>query len=572
MHPRARRVALTDSDAEREHVPRGAAAAPVRGKVAAPQSPLADSDGEEGPSASGGRPAMLADSDGEVELSTVRGFFSSDVPRREATATALHCNHRLGEKYNREAATHDLITMAPLESKHLEWLSPDAELRLCYNLSTVRSLARMRHGRIPRPPHFRESCQASDPWLAEVATKLRDAGLADEALQAERGLFGVATIASSESEPGFEFHSRYMELMEGWTGRLGKNYLYACPLCYEELRKEQLRRQERRLRPNDATDHDGDEDCIDCALDDLLSDPLVVLSSEPMEERFAALFLFKTTQAVRAHLKAGCHAGGHNLLQRELLPGVTVTADVTERLQQYALRGTQDSLVQRWLVRGTRTTRRYKRFVDYGHSGGQLLDQTNSTSFYWRSDGFFNACRFNCLYGVVGQSALGEEDVGGRWVLPGSPEARDFLPERFSNSAQAWREIMGTDAPDSDEQGSSGAECGGSEESRGRGDHAAQLAGRPPFEESSDDGEELRQYLVGLDGRVGAYRSSMGQEARGGVPDPHLLDASPSSPSSSGSCSRPASGPGAGVLLASAKRSRPPVRKARRVDSGESSP
>lgn len=53
----------------------------------------------------------------------------------------IHCNHQKDQKYDKELATLDPITSQKLETDHVEWLSPDGSLKMCYNLSTLVQIA-----------------------------------------------------------------------------------------------------------------------------------------------------------------------------------------------------------------------------------------------------------------------------------------------------------------------------------------------------------------------------------------------------------------------------------------------
>ena len=57
-------------------------------------------------------------------------------------------------RYDEELATTDPITALPLAKVHVDWQSPDGSLRMCYNLATLRDIAKAK-GMWMQPPHFR---------------------------------------------------------------------------------------------------------------------------------------------------------------------------------------------------------------------------------------------------------------------------------------------------------------------------------------------------------------------------------------------------------------------------------
>jgi len=451
----------------------------------------------------GGAALSLGTSDGEEEDG------NEMLPTQGQRWSIPRCNHRRGEPLNDEASKHDVLTMEPLQDIHLDWTSPDGELRLCYNVDTVLNMAIVKGGRLLRPPHFREVCLPGEPWLVEVTEKLHRIGRSQEASEAQRGLARrvdqVHPRGAQDSR--FQFPDGYLHLVESWGGKLGRHRLYACPICYETL-LEECRRTPTLARGDDP-------------------DPLDVLCRAPAGERFAALLLFQTPQEVRAHLKCSVSLGGHGMVQREILPTGARGEDVTELLRQYALRGHEDNLVERWLQRGSQNAARFTRFVDYndarvswskqepalwrsrgsavgGRGRGSSVFQSSTSACYWRSDGLYNTLRFHRLLRVV----RGIVDGGGGargFVVPGSSEARNFLPHRLTDSLVVWRLLLFGDASlrdDEDEETS--------EEMSGEMD-ALELV-QPCVRAATMSDEESDECVVSGDSRLASYTQGFHEE------------------------------------------------------------
>ena len=55
---------------------------------------------------------------------------------------SLRCNESRGSKYDEVSASCDAITGEPLDCDHIEWLSPDKQLKICYNVNTLLKCAK----------------------------------------------------------------------------------------------------------------------------------------------------------------------------------------------------------------------------------------------------------------------------------------------------------------------------------------------------------------------------------------------------------------------------------------------
>ena len=58
-----------------------------------------------------------------------------------ASERELRCNETRGQPYDEKGSFKDAITLDDLEKRHIDWLSPDGNMKICYNLSTIISIA-----------------------------------------------------------------------------------------------------------------------------------------------------------------------------------------------------------------------------------------------------------------------------------------------------------------------------------------------------------------------------------------------------------------------------------------------
>ena len=58
-----------------------------------------------------------------------------------ASERELRCNETRGQPYDEKESFKDAITLDDLEKRHIDWVSPDRNMKICYNLSTIISIA-----------------------------------------------------------------------------------------------------------------------------------------------------------------------------------------------------------------------------------------------------------------------------------------------------------------------------------------------------------------------------------------------------------------------------------------------
>ena len=129
------------------------------------------------------------------------------------------------ERYDRAASTVDAITMEPLEPRHVEWISPDGNLKVCYNLSTIFRCASA-DNHLQQPPHFRGRMSAD----MHAAIK-RDFPKEYTQFYAQ----GVRSrFTNSDIDSAIE---RHRGLLNWGRDQSITGDLYCCPICYCFLHK-----------------------------------------------------------------------------------------------------------------------------------------------------------------------------------------------------------------------------------------------------------------------------------------------------------------------------------------------
>ena len=369
--------------------------------------------------------------------------------------STIKCNHRKDEKYNSENAHTDQITCERLERIHCDWWSPDNELHLCFNASTVMDMARAK-GFLPQPPHFRE--QADPKWKQEVIDTLKSLDRQDDLKLVESGDHFPRFVRNGGSGDGGDdddarvFPAAYLRILES-DYTLSSNHLVACPICYHHLKT---------LDGQDADD-----------------DPLEILSRVP--PHMISCMVFKNKTDMIKHLKDPVSEGGHGLKPKQLNVGSMKSVEVNEVCEPYGLRK-PDSIIHRWLSteRKGKAKRFYGKF-DYdstkleekkinpnsvncdGYEEGETTliakkrrcdsDEEKSEDsqidlqkgihasveavmeWYWHADAYFNNHRFLDMYRAVIQATIRGNPM--RALLPKSRQAAEYLPERLDNKKSA---------------------------------------------------------------------------------------------------------------------------------------
>ena len=151
---------------------------------------------------------------------------------KKKTMQTLRCNESRAccgassrERYDPAASAVDAITMEPLESRHFEWISPDGNLKVCYNLSTIFRCA-SQDGHLRQPPHFRGRMSADQ--LAAIKRNFPKEYTRFHARHS-RSRFTESDIESAIR--------RHRGLLRWGLNRSITGDLYCCPLCYCFLHK-----------------------------------------------------------------------------------------------------------------------------------------------------------------------------------------------------------------------------------------------------------------------------------------------------------------------------------------------
>ncbi len=148
---------------------------------------------------------------------------------------------RRGFRFNYELATTDPITALALDPKHVDWLSPDGSLHMCYNLSTLRSVAAVA-GKWMQPPHFRT---VMEPQLAaQIRERFRIEHL-DPAVYVQddgSGGGGGGGRGGGGRGGGVRYAEHHRRLLETCSQQWMKGDFFVCPVCYHWLELRALGR------------------------------------------------------------------------------------------------------------------------------------------------------------------------------------------------------------------------------------------------------------------------------------------------------------------------------------------
>eukprot|EP00750_Incisomonas_marina_P012919 INCI17181.4.p1 GENE.INCI17181.4~~INCI17181.4.p1 ORF type:complete len:1108 (-),score=263.76 INCI17181.4:127-3450(-) len=196
------------------------------------------------------------DSEKEVEATDIYGTVPTKhgevTTSMSASSTAgtvwfapngIHCNHHEGAPFDHELATTDPITQLPLEKLHVDWVSPDGSLRMCYNLSTLKQIAAM-NSTWMQPPHFRTPIEL--PMVIQIQTKFKvDATVykPDEGpgqVSDEPGLEGASDQAVSEIITEISYSDRHRALLDSFFAHHMRGDFFVCPVCYHWLELRSL--------------------------------------------------------------------------------------------------------------------------------------------------------------------------------------------------------------------------------------------------------------------------------------------------------------------------------------------
>ena len=313
----------------------------------------------------------------------------------------LRCNEckNSGTPYNEEENSADAITMEKLDSVHIEWVSPDGNMKQCYNMGTLLQIACRSSGArvLKQPPHFRAPM---DNFLkAQVEAKFP--GLVDkvEGSMPQQQLRLMTsgdyhTYDSDDSDQEFAFHmedharwddylERYWEryeqdasyLSSEWLSSVGN--LYACPICIRFL-SANYEHWERAKKSDSRSAEDGDGNVSSSSSSTSGSEDNVTRhdDEDPLEAltylgcHVGAAACTNTMASMKAHLKEAHSVPKSSLTQK---------SGFNDVMKRFVLRGA-DGLIQ-----------------SYCHSHDNRAEMN-----YWSEEHWLNRGRYNQLYMHVG--------------------------------------------------------------------------------------------------------------------------------------------------------------------------
>ena len=297
---------------------------------------------------------------------------------------ALRCNESLDAHYDALSGALDAITGEMLDADHIEWISPDRKLKICYNVVTLFKCAKKSQFgvQLRQPPHFRGP-MAADMRL-EIQERFPDeyaaflaAARQREAVEAEEA---AAEAAEAAEERALQHHTLMQHMMlsfqfladEDISDRVAEQEnlqtyyrdlamtgdLVVCPICFDWLTTRYRTDDHEGLLENDE-DENPDEPFQNHIDND--RDPIRLLTkcAEGNVDGVngCSNFLSTTMKRMHVHLKE-CH----NIRPSQL----TRKCGCSSLLNTCKLR-TADGLVQRhW----------------------RTLDDKRVVSSFWSCDGF----------------------------------------------------------------------------------------------------------------------------------------------------------------------------------------
>ena len=252
----------------------------------------------------------------------------------------LRCNERRGTEYDKFSAQKDPITLKDLDDRHIEWISPDENLKICYNISTLISIA-VSKGGLMQPPHFR------DPMGLRMRCQIIKTFPEFDRSDASSLLSDVEKSNLHQNpqillDKYFESHQKDFE--EWARNHMGNQDLVLCPVCYHflcERSSDMIKREdgedEYAFRSRRAA-HAADKN------------PLDVISYRSRE--VGSLSLKLTIKDMISHLR-NVHNISSKLLYRK--------SGINTFLKSCKIRAT-DGMLQRFLGRTGQVDRQIQRF------------------------------------------------------------------------------------------------------------------------------------------------------------------------------------------------------------------
>eukprot|EP00980_Cylindrotheca_fusiformis_P007687 scaffold1618_cov109-Cylindrotheca_fusiformis.AAC.1 len=253
--------------------------------------------------------------------------------------------HRKRRSFPVCPSTEDVITLAPLPTRHICVISPDGDSRQCFALETLRMTALkcfnnnirvdnagVTHKNFLQPPHFRTAM--SDDLLDQIASKFGNEATDPEGSYYNRknniqDYFGTtddpSDISGDDERRRYSYHDEedFMDRVNGYLKRqMGSQDIYTCPLCYSEVHY--------RFNQIDVNVKKDDYHVTD------RHDPMAVLGYLD-NDRFeiASLFCFKRIAQLKKHLQNDHGVDTRGVQGSELYKKFQVRAS--------------DGLLQRWI-------------------------------------------------------------------------------------------------------------------------------------------------------------------------------------------------------------------------------
>ncbi|KAG7338951.1 hypothetical protein IV203_017442 [Nitzschia inconspicua] len=233
----------------------------------------------------------------------------------------------------------DAITAEELPRRHVCYISPDGQSRICFQLETLRQIALkssqlqlrtdldgMQRQTFLQPPHFRTA--ASDDLLDQIASRFgRDAlDLFGPYYNQKHSSLQVHEREDSSDDDGFGVYALETfrdRVQKYFQNSMGSQDIYVCPLCYG---------QSHRLIVNPEADDDDETVPLEGNYD-----PMHVLGNLDKDEFVvASQFCFTRASNIKKHLRSD-----HNIDTREVRGN-----DLYMRWKVRA----PDGLLQRWLA------------------------------------------------------------------------------------------------------------------------------------------------------------------------------------------------------------------------------
>ena len=229
----------------------------------------------------------------------------------------------------------DAVTMDPLPSKHICYISPDRKSQQCFALETLHKIAltssiRNEEGghTFLQPPHFRSP--ASDDLIDQIASRFGRAALNLHGDFFNRGKkdCGYMVHFGENLQDNEAFQDRLNDYI---SNCMGSQDIYCCPLCYIESHRRLANLasgQEDYVGNDDEEEPDGERE-DDQSIIKLWHDPMTVLGFVDNDAfKIASVFCFSKVADVKRHLREAHNVDTRVLENNDMFPRFKVSSDV----------------------------------------------------------------------------------------------------------------------------------------------------------------------------------------------------------------------------------------------------